>query len=162
VETELLRSGHFPTRPAVAEAPEIEGTILVIGVTILVIEDAPFVRDVTCEILREAGYSVLHADSATAARKVFRRYRNRIQLLLCDAVLPDSNGAALARTLRGRSADLKVLMVSGYPRASLRESFDLKSGHEFLQKPYCAASLLAKVQMALQKESPPSQIAQMS
>jgi two-component system, cell cycle sensor histidine kinase and response regulator CckA len=58
------------------------------GATILVIEDERFVRDVTCEILRDAGYRVLQADCAEAARKVFQRYGKRIQMLLCDAVLP--------------------------------------------------------------------------
>jgi DNA-binding NtrC family response regulator len=121
------------------------------GVTILVIEDARFVRDVTCEILRAAGYRVLHAECARTARRVFRRYGNRITLLLCDAVLPDSSGVLLAQTLRLLSASLKVILVSGYPRVTLQGDLDPKLGADFLAKPYCAASLIAKVQMALQK-----------
>ena len=121
------------------------------GATILVIENARFVRDVTCEILRYAGYRVLHAECATEARRVFRRYRKRIHLLLCDAVLPDSSGVLLAQTLRRQSADLKVVLVSGYPRGTLQGDLDQKTGNEFLAKPYCAASLVAKVQMALQR-----------
>jgi two-component system, cell cycle sensor histidine kinase and response regulator CckA len=125
------------------------------AVTILVIEDARFVREVTCEILRDAGYRVLQAECATGARKVFRRYRNRIQLLLCDAVLPDSSGALLAQTLRRRSAALKVILVSGYPNATLQGYLDPEPGNDFLAKPYCAASLVTKVRMALQDEGLP-------
>ena len=36
--------------------------------TILVVEDDDFVRDVTCELLRESGYEVLSAESAAVAR----------------------------------------------------------------------------------------------
>jgi CheY-like chemotaxis protein len=82
---------------------------------------------------------------------VFGRYRKRIQLLICDAVLPDSSGVQLAQTLRQRSAGLKVILASGYPRATLKDGSDQKTGNAFLAKPYGAASLVLKVQMALQK-----------
>jgi len=135
-----------------------------LAVTILVIEDARFVREVTCEILRDAGYRVLHAECAAAARKVFRRHGNRIQLLLCDAVLPDSSGALLAQTLRRRSAALKVVLVSGYPTATLRKYLDQDLDHEleneFLAKPYCAAALVSKVEMALRNQGSPERATQ--
>jgi CheY-like chemotaxis protein len=137
---------------AVQEPPEV-------AVTILVIEDARFVREVTCEILRNAGYRVLHAECAAAARKVFRRHGNRIQLLVCDAVLPDSSGAQLAHTLRRRSAALKVVLVSGYPAETLRryldQDLDQELENEFLAKPYCAAALVSKVETALRNEGSP-------
>jgi DNA-binding NtrC family response regulator len=129
-------------------------------VTILVIEDARFVREVTCAILRDAGYRVLHAECAAAARKVFRRHGNRIQLLLCDAVLPDSSGALLAQTLRRRSAPLKVVLVSGYPTATLRRYLDQDLENEFLAKPYCAAALVSKVEMALRNQGSPESATQ--
>jgi two-component system, cell cycle sensor histidine kinase and response regulator CckA len=120
--------------------------------TILVIEDERFVRDVTCEILGHAGYRVLQAECAASARRVFRRYGKRIQLLLCDVVLPDSSGVHLAQTLRRSSAHLKVILASGYPRGTLRGGRD-ETGYEFLAKPYGAASLVLSVQMALRNES---------
>jgi CheY-like chemotaxis protein len=138
---------------AIQEPPELP-------VTILVIEDAPFVREVTCEILRDAGYRVLQAGCAAAARKVFRRHGNRIQLLLCDAVLPDSSGAQLAQTLRRWSAGLKVVLVSGYPAATLRGYLDQDLENEFLAKPYCAAALVSKVQKALRNAGSPERASQ--
>jgi len=121
------------------------------GATILVIEDERFVRDVTCEILRHAGYRVLQAGSAGAGRRLFLRHGKRIRLLLCDAVLPDWSGVQLVRSLRSRSAGLKVIVASGYPRGTVEESLDRKGGNEFLAKPYGAASLVSKVKMALQE-----------
>jgi len=138
---------------AVQEPPEVAATILVI-------EDARFVREVTCEILRHAGYRVLQAECAAAARKVFRRHGNRIQLLLCDAVLPDSGGAQLAQTLRRGSAGLKVVLVSGYPAATLRRYLDQELENEFLAKPYCAAALVSKVEMALRNGGSPQSATQ--
>jgi two-component system cell cycle sensor histidine kinase/response regulator CckA len=138
---------HCPAaqvRPAVTQRSRT-------SVMILVIEDERFVRDVTCEILRNAGYQVLQADCAEAARKMFQRYGTRIRLLLCDAVLPDSSGIVLALTLCRLSAGLKVILASGYPKGRLQD-LDKKIGDSFLAKPYGAVSLLSKVQQALQKE----------
>ncbi len=118
--------------------------------TVLVIEDECAVRNATCEILRGAGYRVVQAESAAAARVVFLRYGKTIQLLLCDAVLPDSSGAELSRRLREQSPGLKVILASGYPRAGLPEASDAESASDFLAKPYGATSLLAKVQTVLQ------------
>src|SRR5712692_11869040 len=72
-------------RPAAAEQSPGHATILVI-------EDERFVCAITCETLRHAGYRVLGAECAAAAKKKFLRYRKRIHLLLCDVVLPDSSG----------------------------------------------------------------------
>ena len=130
-------------RAAVRKRPQAK-------VTILVIEDERFVRDVTCEILRQAGYRVLGAECAAAARRVFDRHGKRIHLLLCDAVLPDSGGARLSQTLRRLSPDLKVILASGYPKSALPAEFCAESEDEFLSKPYCAAALIGKVQTALQ------------
>jgi two-component system, cell cycle sensor histidine kinase and response regulator CckA len=119
--------------------------------TILVVEDARFVRDVTCGILRANGYRVLRAECALAARRVFRRHGNRIQLLLCDAVLPDSSGVLLVQTLRRMSPGLKVVLVSGYPQRTGQDSRDLESENKFLAKPYDAALLVSTIQMTLQE-----------
>jgi len=120
------------------------------GATILVIEDEPFVRDVTCEVLRDAGYAVVQAECAEAGCALFARYEKRIQLLLCDAVLPDSSGIALLQALRRRSPGLKVVLASGYPRGEFDEDSTPSGATEFLAKPYGAASLMAKIQNALQ------------
>jgi CheY-like chemotaxis protein len=50
----------------VAEEETLEG-----GETILFVEDEAFVREVTCEVLRSAGYRVLPAKNASEAVRVY-------------------------------------------------------------------------------------------
>jgi two-component system cell cycle sensor histidine kinase/response regulator CckA len=119
--------------------------------TILVIEDERFVCAITCETLRAAGYRVLAAECAAAAKEKFLRYRKRIHLLLCDVVLPDSSGVLLSQAFRRLSPGLKVILASGYPCERAVE-LNHESRTEFLAKPYGAASLISKVQLALQTE----------
>lgn len=116
--------------------------------TILVVEDEAFVCEVTCDILKHCGYRVLRAEDAATARKLFSRDSDHIDLLLCDAVLPDENGMSLARTLRRQSPTLKLIFASGYPRAELDAEFDGEQA-EFLTKPYSSATLIARVRKLL-------------
>ena len=82
--------------------------------TILLVEDESFVREVTCEVLRSAGYRVLPARDAAEAMRFYELRRGNVDLLLSDVILPGETGPALAGTLRKKNPTLKVLLVSGY------------------------------------------------
>ena len=125
--------------------------------TILVVEDERIVREAACQVLRELDYYVLAAESATAARKIFSDHSRDIDLLLCDAVLPDEDGRALAHDLCGASPGLRVVLVSGYPQTEISgpevsESEISKPDMNFLTKPYSAESLVLKIRAALNRE----------
>jgi DNA-binding NtrC family response regulator len=122
-------------------------------ITILVIEDEPFVCAVTCEILEQSGYRVLRAESAAAARKLFLDHAKQIDLLLCDTILPDENGASLSQSLLHQSPGLKIILVSGYPAWVLAKQFPQPTNARFLTKPYSAIALISKVRQALQQDS---------
>lgn len=116
---------------------------------ILVVEDETFVCDVTCDLLRNSGYRVLRAETAADALKLFSHHGEDIDLLLCDAVLPDENGMSLAHSLRQRSPRLKLIFASGYPRSELDEQIESEPGAQFLTKPFSSAALLSKIRMLL-------------
>jgi CheY-like chemotaxis protein len=112
---------------------------------ILVVEDEAFVRNVTCNALAMRGHSVLWASGVVQAKTIFARHSGEIAGLLCDAVLPDGSGMLLARDLRNRSRNLKVVIVSGYPPALLGTARGEGEESIFLEKPYSCATLLAKI-----------------
>ena len=60
--------------------------------TILFVEDEAFVREVTCEVLRSAGYRVLVANNAAEAAGIYDQRRGEVELLLSDVVLPGEMG----------------------------------------------------------------------
>ncbi len=111
--------------------------------TILVVEDEAFVRDVTCEILRSAGYNVLSATDASEAESIFCGVEEKVALLLTDIVLPGENGRLLAQRLYRVSPSMTVLFVTGYA-----EQMDVGAGHPWscLAKPFSAATLLKQVE----------------
>jgi CheY-like chemotaxis protein len=116
--------------------------------TILLVEDEAFVREVTSEVLRSAGYRVLMAKDAAAAARTYDLQCGEIDLLLADVVLPGESGRALAGRLRRASPNLKVLLVTGY--AEHMQAPEAGTG-ACLAKPFSVAALLRKVRQVLDR-----------
>jgi CheY-like chemotaxis protein len=114
--------------------------------TILLVEDEAFVRNVTAEVLRSAGYRVLTARSAEGALVAYGQYPAAVDLVLSDVILPGETGLSLAARLRHEDSELKVLFVTGYA-----EQLGLcRSEHaECLAKPFRTGALLQKIKQML-------------
>ncbi len=114
--------------------------------TILFVEDEEFVREVTCEVLRSAGYTVLAAKNAGEALRIHDRNSGAVGLLLTDIVLRGENGRELAGRLKRENPALKVLFVTGYA-----EQMGLSVGEreQCLAKPFSTEVLLRNVRQLL-------------
>lgn len=110
--------------------------------TILFAEDEAFVRNVTSEVLRSAGYRVLTARNADEALATYREDPAAVDFLLTDVILPGETGITLAARLRREDPELKVLFVTGYA-----EQMRLCSSEraECLAKPFSTVVLLQKI-----------------
>jgi two-component system cell cycle sensor histidine kinase/response regulator CckA len=118
--------------------------------TILFVEDEVFVREVTCEVLRAAGYRVLPAKNAVEAVCAYDACRGEVELLLTDVVLPGETGRALAGKLRRENPDLKVLLVSGYAEQMGRHE---AKDQDCLAKPFSTEVLLQRVRQLLETKA---------
>jgi two-component system cell cycle sensor histidine kinase/response regulator CckA len=116
--------------------------------TILLVEDEPFVRDVTCEVLRSAGYLVISAKNATEAARAYDSRCGAVDLLLSDVVLPGETGWALAGRLRRQNPRLKVLLVTGYEEEMRLREVECE---ECLAKPFSTEVLLLRVRELLNR-----------
>jgi len=117
--------------------------------TILVVEDEEVVRELICAVLRESGYDVLSAGSASEGLKFGRDQENQIDLLVTDIVMPDMHGPELARELAPLRPDMKVLFVSGYSESDISDQGVLEPGLVVLQKPFTQEGLSRKVRELL-------------
>jgi CheY-like chemotaxis protein len=113
--------------------------------TVLVVEDEERIRTLACAALESAGYRVLRADGSRSALFLSEHLRDRIDLLVTDAVLPEIGGRELAGHLRAKRPDLKVLFVSGYSDDVLLRKGIRRAEANFLPKPFTAAALARKV-----------------
>ncbi len=117
--------------------------------SVLVCEDDPDAASVLAETLRRHGYAVTLAHSAAEARH--RLAAGGHDLLLLDLLLPDEDGLALVRELRGAEAtrDLPIVVLSGQAdearEATRNQALAIV---DWLQKPVDSARLDAAVRRA--------------
>ena len=113
--------------------------------TILVVEDDPAVLKMTTRLLASQGYTVLAAGSPDEAIRVAAESVAEIHLLMTDVVMPGMNGRDLAATLLSLYPHLKRLFTSGYTADVIARHGVLEAGMHFLQKPFSADDLAAKI-----------------
>ena len=123
--------------------------------TVLVAEDEDAVRTLTVASLQRHGYRVLSAASGEEALKVAQDFREPIDLLLTDVVMPGMKGPELAKRLKLVRPTTRVLLMSGYA-ADVVTSADLKES-PLLAKPFSPAALTRAVCAALDRPPLPSQ-----
>jgi two-component system, cell cycle sensor histidine kinase and response regulator CckA len=121
--------------------------------TILVAEDEPSLRKLTCNTLKEAGYTVLEAEDAPKAIEIARHYECSIALLLTDVVMPGMSGRELAENLSLKRPGMKILYTSGYTDGAVAAHGILESGIVILRKPFSRVQLQQSVAEMLAKNS---------
>jgi signal transduction histidine kinase len=122
--------------------------------TVLVVEDEPAVREVTCEMLEQAGYRVVAAADGVTALRLAEDRANQIDLLLTDVIMPSLSGPRLAERVCAVRPGLKVLFMSGYTDDAIARYEILDPGANLISKPFSTQTLLHRVRLAL--DGPPS------
>jgi CheY-like chemotaxis protein len=117
--------------------------------TILVVEDADDLREVTERILIKHGYQVISAANGPDALEAAKSYAGTIDLLLTDVVMPRMQGNELAARLAAKRAGVRVLYMSGYAQPILGDDGTLEDGVLLVEKPFTEPGLLGMVNQAL-------------
>jgi PAS domain S-box-containing protein len=119
--------------------------------TVLVVDDAEGLRQLTRRILQRQGYTVLVAATADEAVRLFDG-NAAIDVLLTDVVMPGASGPELTRQLVERRPALKVIYMSGYTEDAIVRHGVLNSGIAFLHKPFTADALGRKIREVLDRQ----------
>jgi two-component system, cell cycle sensor histidine kinase and response regulator CckA len=142
----LPRVDAAPVKGAADHAPASPGSRG--GETILVVEDDEALRRVACRALRETGYSVLEARHGSEALEICAR-EEPIDLVVTDMVMPEMSGDELDRRIAIQHPEIKILLMSGYTRDDVARKGIASEQVAFLDKPFTAARLAAKVREVL-------------
>jgi CheY-like chemotaxis protein len=134
----------FPPKIPAANGPE----------TILLVEDEPALRRLAVTVLRRQGYRVYEAPSGPEALSLWDEHGRETHLLLTDMIMPGGlSGRDLARQLREKKNDLKIIYTTGYSQDAIGQNLGLVDGLNFLAKPYNPDKMLQTVRRCLD-ESP--------
>ncbi len=109
--------------------------------TILVVDDDSHIRRLIVDVLEPLGYRLLEAASGEEALQVSDTFKETIDLLLTDVILPRMNGGELAERLKSERPDTKVIFMSGYTDDLTARHNVRGPGFGFIQKPLTPSKL---------------------
>jgi two-component system cell cycle sensor histidine kinase/response regulator CckA len=116
---------------------------------ILVAEDDEIVRYLTARSLSQQGYCVLQARDGEEALRLEAEYDGIIHVLVTNVRMPNMNGHDLAREIKLKRPDLKILIVSAESEADFPRD---AHHHDFaLLKPVTSRELVGNVEQLLRQ-----------
>ena len=118
---------------------------------ILVVEDDASVRRLAKDLLTRLGYSVTEAASGRAGIALGSDDTRHFDLVLCDVILGDMSGPAVAEALVALRPSIRVLYMSGYTDDAIVRTGVLDEGKSFLQKPFTPVQLARKIREVLEE-----------
>ena len=113
--------------------------------TFLIADDEEAVRTVGKHMIKKLGFEVLTADDGRMAIELFKKNSDRIVGVLLDLTMPHKDGAQVFQEIRRIKPEVKVILSSGYNEQDATQEFVGKGLAGFIQKPYVAKELVAKV-----------------
>lgn len=119
------------------------------GETILLVDDEPALVAFGRKVLEKYGYKVLSAESPGEALDLMREYRQGIDLLITDVIMPQMHGRDLAEQLQQAVPELKTLYMSGYTDSVIAERGIIDEHVNFIQKPIAVDELVTRVRSIL-------------
>jgi PAS domain S-box-containing protein len=119
--------------------------------TVLLVEDEEMVRNLARDVLLSYGYTVLEAKDGAEALTLCRQPGIKFDLVVSDVVMPILSGRQLAEELRTLRPAAKVLFMSGYTDDEVFRQGIVKTGDNFIQKPFALGTFAEKVRQLLDK-----------
>ena len=118
--------------------------------TILLVEDHSALLKLVRQILEDANFTVIPASNAKQALHLEAEFPGTIDLLLSDVRMRGTSGPALAKRLKEKRPQLRVMLMSGYPGGAM---LVLNYGWHYIEKPFVPSVLVSKIKDVLRGET---------
>jgi len=115
---------------------------------VLVVDDEESIRRFAERVLSDAGYEVVVAPDGPEALRIVDAQRP-FDVFVVDVLMPHMSGDELARHLRQRDSDVKVLYFTGYSDQLFKDKVTLWEHEAFVDKPLSGTGLLEAVSLLL-------------
>jgi two-component system chemotaxis response regulator CheY len=116
--------------------------------TVLICDDAVFMRTMISDILEESGYEIV-GQAETGVQAIERYKTLRPDLVTMDIVMPDMGGIDAVREICKFDPGAKVLMCSAMGQQALVVEAIQAGAKDFVVKPFQPSRVLEAVQRVL-------------
>jgi two-component system, chemotaxis family, chemotaxis protein CheY len=116
--------------------------------TVLICDDALFMRTMLADILEQAGFDVVgHAETGAEAVKKYRDLKPN--LVTMDIIMPDMGGIDAVREIIRDFPEANIMMCSAMGQQALVIEAIQAGARDFVVKPFQPARVLEAVQRVL-------------
>jgi len=120
--------------------------------TVLLVDDENVIIYAVERLLKEMGYKTLIARSGKEAVKIYKKNKDKIDVVILDMIMPDMGGGETYDRLKEINPDIKVLLSSGYSINGEAKEILKRGCNGFIQKPYRSKELSQKIREILDKD----------
>jgi len=135
---ELQEEAPQRARPSAGLHSEASGKVLIV-------DDECDLLEVTSSYVKELGFDVISASDGNLALTLLEQNLD-IEFLLTDIVMPGGiNGVSLAKQVRKRLPNIKILYMSGFPSGVIADKSGIELDAPLITKPFSYDELVAAI-----------------
>ncbi len=113
--------------------------------TVMIVDDALFMRKILRGILEENGYQVI-AEAASGIETMRRLHDHTPDIIILDIILPDANGLDLLKSIFSASPSSKVAICSAIGQEPvIQKALDL-GARAFILKPFTPEKVITTLE----------------
>ncbi len=116
--------------------------------TVLVCDDAVFMRTLLSDILTQSGFEVI-GEAETGVQAIERYKQLRPDLVTMDIVMPDMGGIDAVREITKFDSEARILMCSAMGQQALVVEAIQAGAKDFVVKPFQPSRVLEAVQRVM-------------
>lgn len=115
--------------------------------TVLVVDDAAFMRMILKDLLNKNGYGVIEAEDGLVG--VQKYMESRPDLVLMDITMPEMDGISAVRAIKAKDPMARIVMCTAMGQQSMVISAIQAGALDFIVKPFKPDRVLEAVNKAL-------------
>jgi YesN/AraC family two-component response regulator len=116
---------------------------------ILVVDDEVVVLGAVSKALKKTDCAIDTAESAEAALELMEE--RPYHVVITDLMMPGTDGLALMKAMRDRSAQAEIIVITGYPSVESALKAKRLGAFDYVTKPFTRQEILSVVVRALRK-----------
>jgi DNA-binding NtrC family response regulator len=116
---------------------------------ILIVDDEPTVLHLASLIVQTAGFPVLTSTNGLEGLSTFQSAKDSISVVITDVQMPTMGGIEMAKAIKSRKKDVKIIFISGYAPSTEISDLIQKWDAEFISKPFDIHSFKESIQRIL-------------